>query len=195
MSTTTPTAVKQSADREHPTALHTIVSTPVHTVLSALGGPTGWLLLLLSIAVLTISFERMRFWALWWKRRQVSRQQWSEALRLGDRSAAAWIEDQDLDMRFAQTFLEAASVIAPLLGLIGTVFGLSRLLSAMGPQLLLPPGDNLHGFGEALLSTGMGLLVSLLATVTWQVNNGLRQWQVSLWRRDLRRWESAPMAP
>jgi biopolymer transport protein ExbB/TolQ len=48
-----------------------------------------------------------------------------------------------------------------------------------------------QGFGEALLSTGLGLLVSLLATVTWQVNNGLRQWQLSLWRRDLRRWENA----
>ncbi|MFN9629926.1 MAG: MotA/TolQ/ExbB proton channel family protein [Cyanobacteriota bacterium] len=191
MSTPPPIAVKQSADREAAVDLHTIGPTPVQTVLSALGGPTGWLLLLLSIAVLTISFERLRFWALWWKRRQVMRQQWTEALRLGGGSPLAWMEDHDLDLRFAQTFLEAAAVIAPLIGLIGTVFGVSRLLSAMGPQLLLPPGGSVQGFGEALLSTGLGLLVSLLATVTWQVNNGLRQWQLSLWRRDLRRWENA----
>ncbi|MEB3335741.1 MAG: MotA/TolQ/ExbB proton channel family protein [Cyanobacteriota bacterium] len=161
---------------------------------SALGGPAGWLLLLLSIAVLTIGFERLRFWLLWWKRRQTLRLQWTDALRLGDGAPSAWMEERDLEMRFGQTFLEGASVIAPLIGLIGTVFGVSRLLSAMGPQLLVPPGGSLNGLGEALLSTGLGLLVSLVATVIWQVNNGLRQWQLSLWRRDRHRWETTPMA-
>lgn len=89
-------------------------------------------------------------------------------------------------MGFAQPFLEAAIVIAPLLGLIGTVFGLSQLLSAMGPQLLLPAGRDLSGLGDMLVSTGLGLVVSLLATVTWHINNGLRQWQIGLWIRDLR---------
>jgi biopolymer transport protein ExbB len=145
------------------------------------------MLILLSIGVLTISFERLRFWALWWQRRAFLRRQWDEVMRQGERSAMAWMDDRDLEMRFAQSFLEAAIVIAPLLGLIGTVIGLSRLLSSMGPQLLLPEGGDFHGFGDILLSTAMGLVVSLAATVTWHLNNGLRQWQLALWQRDLHR--------
>jgi biopolymer transport protein ExbB len=144
------------------------------------------MLILLSIAVLTISFERVRFWILWWKRRRALRLQWSELLPQGERIALAWMDDQDLDMRFGQSFLEAAIVIAPLLGLIGTVIGLSQLLASMGPQLLLPESGSLNGFGDILLSTAMGLVVSLVATVIWHLNNGLRQWQLALWHRDLR---------
>jgi len=95
-----------------------------------------------------------------------------------------------MEMRFAQPFLEAAIVIGPLLGLIGTVFGLSRLLTTMGPQLLLPAGGDVHGFGDLLLCTAMGLVVSLVATVTWHINNGLRQWQLALWQRDRLRQDS-----
>ena len=162
------------------------------TVNSPLGGPAGWLLLLLSISVLTVSFERIRFWVLWWKRRRVLQEQWQEVARLGGHGALAWMDERDLEMGFAQSFLEAAILIAPLLGLIGTVFGLSRLLSAMGPQLLLPPGSGLSGFGETLLCAGSGLVVSLMATVTLHINNGLRQWQLSLWRRDLQRRDLPP---
>ena len=159
---------------------------------SALGGPAGWLLLLLSISVLTVCFERIRFWVLWWKRRRALQQQWQEVAQLGGHGALAWIEERDLEMGFAQSFLEAAILIAPLLGLIGTVFALSRLLSAMGPQLLLPPGSGLSGFGETLLCTGSGLVVSLVATVTLHLNNGLRQRQLSRWRRELQRRDPVP---
>lgn len=114
-------------------------------------------------------------------------QQWKEILRLGGNHPLVWLEDRDLEMRFAEPFLEAAIVIAPLLGLIGTVLGLSRLLAAMGPQLILPSGSNLSGFADVLISTAMGLLISLLATVTLHFNNGLRNWRLSIWRRDLRR--------
>ncbi|MEB3301883.1 MAG: MotA/TolQ/ExbB proton channel family protein [Cyanobacteriota bacterium] len=97
------------------------------------------------------------------------------------------MEEQDQEMRFAELFLEATTLIAPLLGLIGTVFGLIRLLSSMGPQLLLPPGGSFSGFGDVLISTALGLVVSLIAMVTLHLNHGLRQWQQSLWRRDLHR--------
>lgn len=154
---------------------------------TALGGPIGWLLILLSISVLTVTFERLRFWVLWWKRRAHYRNQWLESLRHGGTSPLRWMEERDLEMGFAQPFLEASSVIAPLTGLIGTVLGLSRLLSAMGPEMILPPGSDLGGFGEVLVSTALGLSISLLATLTLHVNNGLRQWQLSRWQRDLNR--------
>ncbi|MEB3195276.1 MAG: MotA/TolQ/ExbB proton channel family protein [Cyanobacteriota bacterium] len=97
------------------------------------------------------------------------------------------MEDRDHEMRFAQPFLEAASVVAPLTGLIGTVVALGRLLSAMGPGMVLPPGSPFAGFGDALLSTALGLSISLVATVMLHLNNGLRQWQLSRWRRELHR--------
>jgi biopolymer transport protein ExbB len=156
-------------------------------VKTALGGPIGWLLILLSISVLTVTFERLRFWILWWKRRAHHRSQWLESLRLGGNSPLRWMEERDLEMGFAQPFLEASSVIAPLTGLIGTVLGLSRLLSAMGPQMVLPPGSDLGGFGDVLVSTALGLCISLLATVTFHFNSGLRRWQLARWQRDLNR--------
>jgi biopolymer transport protein ExbB len=157
------------------------------SVKTALGGPIGWLLILLSIAVLTVAFERLRFWFLWWKRRVQVRNQWMVSLRNGGNGPLIWMEERDLEMRFAQPFLEASTVIAPLMGLIGTVLGLSRLLSAMGPEMILPPAHHLGGFGDVLISTAIGLCISLLATVTLHFNNGLRQWQLSRWQRDLNR--------
>lgn len=154
---------------------------------TALGGPTGWLLILLSIAVLTVTFERIRFWLIWWRRRKSRQLQWQELVQLGGNNPLEWMDDRDMEMRFAQSFLEAVTLIAPLLGLIGTVLGLSRLLSAMGPQLVLPPGSNIGAFGDVLISTALGLMVSLLAMVTLHLNNGFRQWQQAIWRRDLHR--------
>lgn len=154
---------------------------------TALGGPVGWLLILLSICVLTVTFERIRFWMLWWQRRKSRQHQWKQLVHLGGAGPQDWMDEQDQEMRFAESFLEASTTIAPLLGLIGTVIGLSRLLSAMGPQLLLPPGGTFSGFGDLLISTAMGLVVSLVAMVTLHLNHGLRQWQQSIWRRDLHR--------
>lgn len=159
---------------------------------AALGGPIGWLLILLSVSVLTITFERLRFWLLWWKHRAAHRHQWMELLRQGGNSPVIWMEERDLEMRFAQPFLEASSVIAPLTGLIGTVLGLSRLLTAMGPGMVLPPGSRFGGFGDVLYSTAMGLSISLLATVMLHLNSGLRQWQMSRWQRDIHRQTAAP---
>ncbi len=159
---------------------------------SALSGPAGLSLILLSIAVLTVTLERIRFWVIWWRRRPSLQRQWQEIVHQGERQALDWLADREQEMRFAQSFLEAAMVIAPLLGLIGTVLGLSRLLTAMGPQLLLPPGSGLSGFGDILLNTAMGLLVSLVATVTWHINSGLRQRQLSFWQRELRRASLPP---
>jgi biopolymer transport protein ExbB len=156
-------------------------------VIQALNGPSGWILILLSMAVLTVTFERLHFWLRWWRRRNTRQRHWLEAMDQGERHARAWIDDRDREMGFGQTFLEAAIVIAPLLGLIGTVLGLSHLLSAMGPQWLPSERQDLPGFGEILLCTAVGLTVSLLATITWHINNGLRQWHLGLWARDLAR--------
>jgi biopolymer transport protein ExbB len=98
-----------------------------------------------------------------------------------------WIEERDLEMRFAQSFLESVAVIAPLIGLIGTVLGLSQLLTTLGPQLVLSTGADLAGFSDALLSTAYGLIVSLIATVSFHINHALRQRQLSIWQMEIHR--------
>jgi biopolymer transport protein ExbB len=157
------------------------------SVKSTLVGPAGWLLLLLSIVVLTVVFERIRFWSLWWRKRLSRRSQWLELLRGGGTPPLVWIEERDLEMRFAQWFLESVTVIAPLIGLIGTVLGLSQFLTTLGPQLVLPNGADLGGFADALLSTAFGLIVSLMATVAYHINLALRQRQLAIWKMDLNR--------
>lgn len=107
----------------------------------------------------------------------------------------AWIEDRDLEMRFGEPFLESMTVIAPLVGLIGTVLALRRLLLLLGPQLILPSKGDQMGLGDMLTSTAIGLLVSLLAMVTLRLNMALRQWQLSIWRRDLHQQTSQLETP
>jgi biopolymer transport protein ExbB len=151
-------------------------------------GPTGLLLLLLSVAVLTISFDRSRFWFQWWRQRERRRRTWEETLRSGEESAQRQLEDWEQEMGFGEPLLQAAGVIGPLLGLIGTVIGLMQVLAGLGPQLVLPAGANLRGYGQVLMSTAVGLIVSLIATATLFTNQGLRQWQLGRLERLKRRF-------
>lgn len=166
-------------------SLHKIFASSAVHVNYLLGGPAGWLLILLSMGVFTILFERGRFWYLWWRRRHILQSHWQQVLDMGGSSPLAWIEERDQEMCFAQSFLECIIVVAPLTGLIGTVLGLSRILTSLGPQFVLPPNLPQRAFGDVLLITAIGLVVSLMATLIWQLNNGLRERQLTLWRRDL----------
>jgi biopolymer transport protein ExbB len=154
-------------------------------------GPTGVLLVLLSIAVLTIGFDRCRFWIQWWRNRQSRRLRWEGAMAEGEAAAGLLLEDWERDMRFGDPLLQAAGVLGPLLGLIGTVIGLMRVLSSLGPQLVLPPGASLNGYGQVLLSTAIGLIVGLIATATLFANQGLCDWQLGRLQR-LQRRRSRP---
>lgn len=187
ISTRTLRDVKSWGHRDQRLAAHKIEPTPLSTVFPALGGPFGWLLIGLSISVLAVSLERTRFWFLWRRRRTARQKQWQELLPEGRHAIQAWIDDQDLEMRFAQSFLELAAVLAPLLGLIGTVVGLSRILAAMGPDLVVPAGGNFHRFAEALLDTALGLTISMWSTITLHLNRVLRRSQLASWQKDLQR--------
>jgi biopolymer transport protein ExbB len=159
----------------------------VNGAIQGVHGPTGLLLLLLSVAVLTISFDRSRFWLQWWRQRERRRRRWEETLRSGEESAQRQLEDWELEMGVGETLLQAAGVIGPLLGLIGTVIGLMQVLASLGPQLVLPAGANLRGYGQVLMSTAVGLIVSLIATASLFTNQGLRQWQLGRYRREVSR--------
>ena len=170
---------------------HVAGATPAHTIgcshatqpglktsIPAIHGPVALLLLLLSIAVVTVALDRCRYWWNWWRSRVSRRQQWERLLaEQGAPSAARRLEDWDLEMRFGEPLLQAAVVLAPLLGLVGTVLGLMQVLSSLGPQLLLPAGANLAGFGQVLLSTALGLIISLIASTSLVANQWLRRSQ------------------
>ena len=186
--------VKQLQHVAGATSTHTIgcsraSSQGVKTTIPGIHGPVALLLLLLSIAVVTVALERGRYWWNWWRTRTSRRQQWERLLaEEGGGAAGRKLEDWDLEMRFGEPLLQAAVVLAPLLGLVGTVLGLMQVLSSLGPQLLLPAGANLAGFGQVLLSTALGLIISLIASTSLVANQWLRRSQCLRLQRLGRAW-------
>ena len=81
-------------------------------------------------------------------------------------------------MAWGEPLLQAAVVLAPLLGLIGTTAGLMAVLRQLGPQLLLPANAPLAGYGDVLLPTLLGLQLTFVALALLLLNQGLRQWQL-----------------
>ena len=74
-----------------------------------------------------------------------------------------------LDRRLAT--LAIIGQVAPLLGLLGTVFGFIRTVLAANVQAVVTRADLLNGSMEALVATALGLFVSVLAVVMY---GGLR---------------------
>ncbi len=143
-------------------------------------GPVALPLLLLSVAVFTVAFDRGAFWWRWWRQ---GRRPWRALC--GALAAAPslevrtqLLENCDAQMGWGEPLLQAAVVLAPLLGLIGTTAGLMGVLRQLGPQLLLPPAAPLAGYGEVLLPTLVGLQLTLVALVALLLNQGLRRWQL-----------------
>ena len=144
-------------------------------------GPVAFPLLLLSVAVFTVAFDRLAFWWRWWKGGAASAALEPGRLALLQRRMAS-----------GEPVLQAAVVLAPLLGLLGTVSGLMGVLRALGSQLLLPPQAPLAGYADVLLSTLIGLQITVLATLLLLANRGLRRWQCQRLREELLREASRP---
>ena len=143
-------------------------------------GPVALPLLLVSIVVATVLFDRCLFWWQWWRQPQQRLRGTRQFLRDCPTSSERHLQLRRLKRAMAQgeTFLQAALLVAPMLGLLGTVLGLMNVLRALGPQLLLPSSTPLVGYGDVLVSMVLGLQLALVALVAGQVNRGLRQWQL-----------------
>jgi biopolymer transport protein ExbB len=59
--------------------------------------------------------------------------------------------------------LDTVITAAPLLGLLGTIFGMMQSFKLIGPAGLLNPGGVTAGVAEALIATAVGLLIALVA--------------------------------
>jgi len=151
---------------------------------------SGLLLLLLSVAVLTVVIERLRWWWRWWRLCHQRHASWTQRLAFPGverPELEQTLEDWDREMRWGEPLMQAAAVLAPLLGLIGTVTALMGVLAQLGPRLELPAGASLASYGQVLLSTAAGLVVSLIATAALLASQALRDWQIEGLRRQLRR--------
>lgn len=84
-----------------------------------------------------------------------------EEFRLALESAAQ--AEIPLLQRF-QSFFETVIGVAPLLGLLGTILGLIRVLSTLqtSPSVAQTTPDLASGIGEALISTAVGLVVAIV---------------------------------
>ncbi|MFM7269908.1 MAG: MotA/TolQ/ExbB proton channel family protein [Cyanobium sp.] len=172
----------------HKISINAVVNLAVSASQPLLTTLSGVLLLLLSVAVLTVLIERGRWWWLWWKRQSRRLADWRERLERGAAELPALelsLLDWERDMRWGEPLLQAASILAPLIGLFGTVSGLMHVLRLLGPRLELPAGANLGAYGQVLLTTAVGLLVSLVATAGLLISQSLREWQIGRLRRDL----------
>jgi len=139
-------------------------------------GPVAIPLLLLSVAVLTVTLDRAAFWWRWW-RSELAVVMQNPARLDGLRRQMAW----------GEPVLQAAVLLAPLLGLVGTVNGLMGVLRSLGSQLLLPPQAPLAGYGEVLVSTLISLQITVVATTVLLLNRGVRRWQCQRLRQELHR--------
>lgn len=103
-------------------------------------GPVALPLLLVSIVVATVLFDRCLFWWQWWRQPQQRLRGTRQSLSDCPTSSERHLQLRRLKRAMAQgeTFLQAALLVAPMLGLLGTVLGLMNVLRALGPQLLLP---------------------------------------------------------
>jgi len=61
----------------------------------------------------------------------------------------------------AMTLLRLVSVISPLLGLLGTVLGISRVFRVIAAQTMVNPALLAHGIWEALTTTIIGLAITV----------------------------------
>lgn len=59
--------------------------------------------------------------------------------------------------------LDTVITAAPLLGLLGTIFGMMQSFKLIGPGGLVNPGGVTAGVAEALIATAAGLLIALVA--------------------------------
>lgn len=165
------------------------------------GGPIMWPLLLLSVAALAVTIERL-FFVLSEARhrdpalvesmlRAIESGDTAKALKTGSASkdyvarvlccALAHEDKLNALLRAANrelqrhnrgiSFLDTAITLAPLLGLLGTVTGMIHSFGLLGDSELGAPAAITGGIAEALIATGFGLAIAIAALLPFNYLN------------------------
>jgi len=106
-----------------------------------------------------------------------------EVFRLALEAAA---EDELAAMRQGEKILEAVIALAPLLGLLGTVLGLIRSLSAIRIGDLGNSSATANvtlGIGESLICTATGLIVAIFSLAFYRLFQGFLVNQLKIFRK------------
>lgn len=94
--------------------------------------------------------------------------------------------DEELSiMRRGDKILEAATTLAPLLGLLGTVLGLIRSLSSirLGDLGTDATAGVTLGISESLISTAMGMIVAIISLAFYRLFQGFVSGQAKIFRQ------------
>ncbi|MEB3158438.1 MAG: MotA/TolQ/ExbB proton channel family protein [Synechococcus sp.] len=127
-------------------------------------------LLLMSVAVVSIGVERLRFWRQWGRDGDSRLQDLVNAFQ-GKSQVQACLYQDLLQARLKQRLsrwdgcLELAMALGPLMGLLATVLGLMDVLASLGSDLVMPAGTRplLSSYGQVLIGSALGLLVAFEA--------------------------------
>lgn len=167
------------------------------------GGPVMYPLLVLSVLSLALIFERTWFWmTLHRAARLRTMRKLNDALRHGDQAAASKLLGRDISPyaevarsliksgasdavaveavqqhrpRLERFMVTLSTIItaAPLLGILGTVFGIIQSFRLLGEQATLSdPQDVATGIAAALLTTALGLMIALFTLFPYMIFRG-----------------------
>jgi hypothetical protein len=132
---------------------------------SAVLDPVMVPLLVCSTLLLAIVIHRVRFW--WqWRLSSPSRRR----LLLAD----PWVRHGQ------EPLLEAIALLSPLIGVLGAVLALMRLLDPLPPELILPETQPFSAYARLLVGPAYGLVLSILALLVLFVDRALRDWRQAL---------------
>ncbi len=128
-------------------------------------GPVLLPLLACSTVLLAIAIDRVRFWWHWRRsstglRRRLLADPWAQQLQ--------------------EPLLEAIALLSPLIGLLGSVLALMRLLNGLPPELILPGAKPFSAYANLLAGPAYGLALAILALLVLFVDRALRGWRQAL---------------
>ena len=155
------------------------------------GGPFIWILLVLFMIVLIITFERFIFYRSFYQRLDLEIPAWKawKAKKNKGKKKNGFAADQNGTatdyihhvlprLEKYTPILASFSTISPYLGLLGTLGGIIRTFMSMTET-----SDLINqGLAASLIATGGGLLIAILSTVSYnycqhQINTLLRKIQ------------------
>ncbi|MBW3517178.1 MotA/TolQ/ExbB proton channel family protein [Shewanella sp. NKUCC01_JLK] len=166
---------------------------PVFTVFFEQCGPLAWPLALCSITTLALLIERVVLFIIhqrgfqlfergivptgaqvWLQLQQVQQEQAKVIKPIRDEHLTLWLGSLRRQLLANNGYLHLMGVIAPLLGLLGTVMGITDAFSVIsGTSDPVTPALVADGIQSAMLTTIVGLCIAIPALLTAQ---GFRLW-------------------
>ncbi|PIE25265.1 MAG: biopolymer transporter ExbB [Neptuniibacter caesariensis] len=136
-------------------------------------GPLSLPLLTCSVVALLILLERTAILCYYTLRRSLrdkglgildKHREYPRATR--DEIAAIWLHNKQRKLGHGIRMLQIIALIAPLLGLLGTVIGLIQVFDALGGHHgPIEPAMLAEGLGIAMKTTAMGLIIAVPAVI------------------------------